>query len=68
VIFLAATPDRNWYRVTLGERHASASRIDSDDGTGWVNRSLLSTPQGDIQIEQPPEEPTPENAAPTAMP
>jgi hypothetical protein len=68
VIFLAATPDRNWYRVMLGERHAPASRIGSDDSTGWVNRSLLTTPEGDLQIERPPEEPTVESEPPTATP
>jgi hypothetical protein len=67
VIFLAATPDRNWYRVRLGERHATSSQINSDDGTGWVNQSLLSEPQGDLPIEQP-EEPVQEDATPTVAP
>jgi hypothetical protein len=67
VIFLAATPDRNWYKVQLGERHATASQINSDDGTGWVNGSLLSEPEGDLPIEQP-EEPAPENSTPTPVP
>jgi hypothetical protein len=67
VIFLAATPDRNWYRVRLGERRAPSSQIDSDDGTGWVNQSLLSEPEGDLPTEQP-EEPVPEEATPTAAP
>ena len=67
VIFLAATPDRNWYRVRLGERYATSSQINSDDGTGWVNQSLLSEPEGDLPVEQP-EEPAPENATPTTAP
>jgi hypothetical protein len=67
VIFLAATSDRNWYKVQLGERHATSSQISSDDGTGWVNESLLSEPQGDLPVEQP-EEPIQEDAAPTAAP
>ena len=67
VIFLAATPDRNWYKVQLGERHATSSQINSDDGSGWVNESLLSEPQGDLPIEQP-EEPVQEDATPTAAP
>src|SRR5262245_12059358 len=29
IIFLAATPDRNWYKVQLGERHAATSQINS---------------------------------------
>jgi hypothetical protein len=67
VIFLAATPDRNWFKVQLGERHATSSQISSDDGTGWVNESLLSEPQGDLPVEQP-EEPVQEDATPTAAP
>jgi hypothetical protein len=58
VIFLATTSDRNWYRVRLGDRRASASQITSLDGTGWVNRSLLSEPRGDLPVEELPEEPT----------
>jgi HEAT repeat protein len=67
VIFLAATPDGNWYKVQLGERHATSSQINSDDGTGWVNQSLLSEPDGDLPIEQP-EEPVQEDATPTVAP
>jgi hypothetical protein len=66
VIFLAATPDRNWYKVQLGERHAAASQINSDDSTGWVNQSLLSEPEGDLPVERP-EEPL-AGATPTAAP
>jgi hypothetical protein len=57
IIFLATTPDHNWYRVRLGDRHTADSRIDSRDETGWVNKSLLSEPQGKVPIEQPPAEP-----------
>jgi|RhiMetdeSRZDD1v2_1073273.scaffolds.fasta_scaffold499074_2 hypothetical protein len=67
VIFLAATPDHNWYKVRLAERHATSSLINSDDGAGWVNQSLLSEPVGDLPIEQP-EEPAPESVTPTAAP
>jgi HEAT repeats/Bacterial SH3 domain len=69
IIFLAATSDRVWYLVRLGERHAATSRIDSDDGTGWVNRSLLSEPQGDLPVEEPPPKPEPTlEPAPTPEP
>jgi hypothetical protein len=51
ILFLAMTPDRQWYRIKLGERHADGSRIDSPDGSGWVHRSLLSEPQGEVLIE-----------------
>jgi hypothetical protein len=67
VIFLGVTPDGQWFRVRLAERHASGSRITSDGGDGWVNRSLLSAPSGTVPTEQPPEAPAapPE---PTAAP
>ena len=65
VIFIAASPDRNWYLIRLGERHASSSQINSSDGTGWASRSLLSEPEGELPTEtistvpiQPTEEPT----------
>jgi hypothetical protein len=67
VIFVAAAPDRNWYKVQLGERHAPSSQINSADGFGWVNRSLLSEPEGEVPTEQP-EESLPESATPTATP
>jgi hypothetical protein len=72
VIFLARTPDGQWYRVRLGQRHANGSQINDAEGTatGWVRNSLLSTPQGDLPIEQvvlPTAEPTAE-PAPTPEP
>jgi HEAT repeats/Bacterial SH3 domain len=67
VIFLAATSDGNWYKVQLGERHAATSQINSSDGAGWVNQSLLSEPGGDLPTEQPPT-PSPGSAPPTATP
>ena len=52
VLFLAVTSDGEWYRVSLGERRAAGSRIDSPDGTGWVARSLLTEPQGELPVEE----------------
>lgn len=54
VVFLARTPDGQWYRVRLGPR-ASDSVINNPDGTnsGWVNRALLSPPPGDVPVEDP---------------
>jgi hypothetical protein len=65
IIFLARTPDGLWYRVKLGQRHAAGSKIDDPEGTttGWVNKSLLSAPGGDVPIEEvvlPTAEPTAE--------
>jgi hypothetical protein len=66
VVFLAATPDGEWYRVRLGERRAATSRIDSTDGSGWVARSLLTEPQGELPLEEPPlEEPPPPTVTPS---
>ncbi len=59
---LATTPDRQWYRISLGERRAPGSKIESPDGSGWVNRSLILEPQASIPVEQvdlPTPAPTP---------
>ncbi|HEU5100906.1 MAG TPA: HEAT repeat domain-containing protein [Roseiflexaceae bacterium] len=54
VVFLSRTPDGQWYRLRLGERHASRSRINNPDGNenGWVRRSLLLQPPEDVPVEQ----------------
>jgi hypothetical protein len=54
VIFLSRTPDGQWYRVRLGQRHANGSKINDPDGNanGWVRSSLLSEPPADIPVEQ----------------
>jgi hypothetical protein len=54
VIFISRTPDGQWYRLRLGERHASRSRINNPDGNenGWVRRSLLLQPPEDVPVEQ----------------
>jgi hypothetical protein len=54
VIYLSRTPDGQWYRLRLGERHASRSRINNPDSNenGWVRRSLLLQPPEDVPIEQ----------------
>jgi hypothetical protein len=53
VLFVAATPDGEWFRVQLGQRVAAGSRISSPDGTGWVARSLLTEPPLDVPVEEP---------------
>ena len=52
ITFVATTPDRQWYRIKLGDRRAAGSRIESPDGTGWVSRSLLSEPPDGVAVEQ----------------
>jgi hypothetical protein len=54
VIFISRTPDGQWYRVRLGERHANGSKINDPDGNenGWVRNSLLSEPPADVPVEQ----------------
>lgn len=54
IIFLAVTADGQWYRIRLGERYASSSKIDSANGEGWVNRSLLSQPEGTVPVDTEP--------------
>jgi HEAT repeats/Bacterial SH3 domain len=54
VILLSRTPDGQWYRVRLGDRHASGSNINDPGGNtnGWVRRSLLAQPPEDVPVEQ----------------
>jgi hypothetical protein len=54
VIYLSRTPDGQWYRLRLGDRHANGSRINNPDGeeNGWVRRSLLLQPPEDVPVEQ----------------
>src|SRR5262245_11305124 len=52
IIFLAATDDRQWYRIKLGPRHAASSKINTDNGSGWVNRSLLTEPRDSVPVER----------------
>lgn len=52
IVFLAVTSDRQWYRIRLGGRHADKSAINSSDGTGWVNQSLVSEPSGAVPLEE----------------
>ncbi|MEN9936661.1 MAG: hypothetical protein RLZZ387_3240 [Chloroflexota bacterium] len=52
VVFVATTPDGEWYRVRLGERRAAGSRIDSPDGSGWVAASLLTEPPAELPVEE----------------
>ena len=75
VVFLAVTADGNWYRIKLGERHGASSQITSPEGDGWVNRSLLSQPDGSVPVEEvalptaePANPPEPANQEPTAAP
>jgi hypothetical protein len=74
VIFLSRTPDGQWYRLRLGQRHANGSKINNPDGSenGWVRSSLLSEPPADVPVEEvvlPTAEPTVEpTAAPPAEP
>jgi hypothetical protein len=63
VIFLAVSPDGQWYRIRLGDRHFATSRITSPNGDGWVNRSLLSQPDAAVPVEDVAL-PTPEPANP----
>jgi len=59
VVFLAVTPDGEWYRVRLGPQTSTASQIRSVDGSGWVSSSLVSAPGGDVPVETPPAVPAP---------
>jgi hypothetical protein len=73
VVYISRTPDGQWYRLRLGERHASRSRINNPDGNenGWVRRSLLLQPPEDVPVEQvllPTDAPADNAGPPTAAP
>ncbi len=59
VLIIASTADRQWYRIALGERHASTSQINNQTQSGWVARSLLSPITAQVAIE---------DTAPTSIP
>ena len=54
IVFLGVTADGQWYHIRLGEKFASSSQISSANGEGWVNRSLLSQPDGTVPVENEP--------------
>ncbi|HRC76883.1 MAG TPA: SH3 domain-containing protein, partial [Kouleothrix sp.] len=54
IVFLASTADGQWYRIRLGTRYAASSKINSANGEGWVNRSLLSQPGGTVPVDDTP--------------
>ena len=64
IVFIARTANSQWYLVRLGEQSASGSTINSPDGTGWINQSLVSAPDGELPV-QDPSAPAP---SPTASP
>lgn len=70
LVFLARSGDGQWFLVRLGTRRASASAINSPDGSGWINQALVSAPTGELPIQDPPPPPaaTPEPPTPTTSP
>jgi hypothetical protein len=68
VMIVASTSDQQWYRLSLTERRAASSRINTADQTGWVARSLLSPINAAVPVEEaapPAQPPTP---TPTPQP
>jgi len=55
IVFLGISSDGMWYHIRLGERHSDGSSIENEDGSesGWVHRELVSTPKGDVPVEDP---------------
>ncbi|NJM09288.1 SH3 domain-containing protein [Candidatus Gracilibacteria bacterium] len=54
IIFLGRTADNQWYRIRLAPEADAQSRINNPDGSnsGWVNRALVSEPDGDVPVEE----------------
>lgn len=51
IVYLATTPDRSWFKIRLGENRSAGSAIDSPDGMGWVNKTLVDPPTVGLPIE-----------------
>lgn len=56
IFFVGISPDGMWYHIRLGENHDDTSSIENENGSGWVHRELLSTPKGDVVVEDPDQE------------
>lgn len=54
VIFLATSPDGNWYLIRLADPGAASGSINSADGTGWINQALVTPPEGELPVQEPP--------------
>ncbi|MEM8531640.1 MAG: HEAT repeat domain-containing protein [Chloroflexota bacterium] len=52
VIFLATSSDNEWFLISLGDRRSESSQINSTDGTGWVIGTLLTEPDGDLEVQE----------------
>jgi hypothetical protein len=61
VVFIARSPDNQWYLIRLGTRRAESSRITNADGSGegWINRALVTPPVGDLPVREAVLAPTP---------
>lgn len=53
IIFIARSPNGQWYLVRLGAQRSPLSAINSPDGAGWVNQALVSPPAGELPVQQP---------------
>ncbi|NBU63466.1 MAG: HEAT repeat domain-containing protein [Chloroflexia bacterium] len=51
IIYLASTPDRTWFKIKLGAKRSATSSINSNDGTGWINQSLVNAPDKMLPLE-----------------
>ncbi|MBM4411883.1 MAG: SH3 domain-containing protein [Chloroflexi bacterium] len=51
LVFLATTPDRSWFKIRLGDKRSDTSSIDTPDGVGWVNQTLIEPPSIGLPIE-----------------
>ncbi|HMQ31632.1 MAG TPA: HEAT repeat domain-containing protein [Chloroflexaceae bacterium] len=66
IVFLAESPDGNWFLVRLDESGSPRGAINSADGTGWINQALVTPPEGELPVQ---DSAAPQAAAtPTASP
>lgn len=64
LIFIGQSENGQWYLVRLGEERANSSAINSADGTGWINQSLVTEPEGELPVRDPQSTGAPEVTSP----
>lgn len=53
IIFVARTPDNQWYRVRLVERSSDSTIVNPDGSeSGWIHHNLVTAPNGNVPVEE----------------
>lgn len=54
VIFLAQSPNGQWFLVRLGAQRADSTAINNPDGseTGWISQAVVTQPTEDLPVQE----------------